>query len=275
MPSGQTWAKQEVSMNHAADRRTALQTFGVALAAGAVSVLSSRADAAVETNDQLPHGATALAELTKRLAAAPRRRDYKTVPMIANSQDQWDHEALSEIFAYKPATKQAWDNTDLAGGWLNVMRNSLNSQIWSFDHPNFLVVSATHGPAHLALYDQASWDKYGLAKIAGGSFEKNSLIIERTASADPKNYEDPEGMYSPEGNTIPTLQRRGVVFIACHNAIWEMGSKLHKAGVNPDKVSVDAIAADLTNHLIPGVVLSPGAVATLAQLQQNGFHYAR
>ena len=51
--------------------------------------------------------------------------------------------------------------------------------------------------------------------------------------------------------------------------------KLHSTGANPDKAMVDVIAAELTNHLIPGVVLVPGAVATLPELQQAGFHYAR
>jgi hypothetical protein len=264
-------------MSLATDRRTALQTLGVALAAGAIGALSTKADAASEANDQfVPHGATALADLAKRLAAAPRRRDFKTVPMILNNPDQWDHEALSEVLAYKPTTKQAWDNTDIGGPWLNVMRNSLNAQIWSFNHPNFLVVSGTHGTAHFALYDQSIWDKYGLAKLAGGGFEKNGLIIERSGTpADPENYEDPDGAFSAEYNSIPMLQRRGVVFMSCHNAIWEHASKLHKAGANPDKAPVDVIAAELTNHLIPGAVLTPGIVATLAELQQNGFTYVR
>jgi len=59
----------------------------------------------------------------------------------------------------------SWDNTDLAGPWLNGMRNSLNSQIWSFKEPNFLRVSVTYGSAHLALYDQDTWDKYQVTKI--------------------------------------------------------------------------------------------------------------
>jgi hypothetical protein len=36
--------------------------------------------------------------------------------MILNNPDQWDSEALSEVLAYRPVTKQAWDNTDIAGG---------------------------------------------------------------------------------------------------------------------------------------------------------------
>lgn len=31
-----------------------------------------------------------------------------------------------------------------------------------------------------------------------------------------------------------TLQRRGAVFIACHNQVWEMSGALMKASVNPD-----------------------------------------
>jgi len=33
--------------------------------------------------------------------------------------------------------------------------------------------------------------------------------------------------------TIPALQSRGVVFMSCHNAIWEVTGKLLAKGVNP------------------------------------------
>jgi hypothetical protein len=268
--------KKEDFMTDTTNRRTALRTFGVALAAGLVA---SNAQAAQSQSDLLvPNGAAALTDLMKRISAAPRRRDFKTVPMILNNPEQWDQEALSEILAYKPDTKQAWDNTDIGGPWLSVMRNSLNAQIWSFGHPDFLVVSATHGSAQLALYDQAMWDKYGLAKLAGKGFEANTntLIVEHAAAkADPQNYEDPQGVYSPANNSIPALQKRGAVFLSCHNAIWEQAAKLIDADANPDKLSIEALAAELTNHLAPEVVLTPGAVATLPELQRAGFAYAR
>ena len=65
------------------------------------------------------------------------------------------------------------------------------------------------------------------------------------------------------------------MFLSCHNSLWELAAKLAAAGTNPDKLSVDALAADLTNHLVPDVVLMPGAVATLPELQRAGFAYAR
>ncbi|MDR3535457.1 MAG: transcriptional initiation protein Tat [Acetobacteraceae bacterium] len=258
-------------------RRTTLQAFGVALAAQAITLAGagSVAEAAVAST-LTPPGAEQLNALMARLAKAPRRRDFKTTPMILTSPDQWDHAALSEVLAYRPVPKQVWDNTDIAGPWLNLMRNALNAQIWSFRHPDFLAVSATHGSAQLALYDQAMWDKYQLTRLAGDRFKTNTLIEEpKAGAADPKNVEDPAGAFSPADNAIPALMRRGVVFMSCHNAIWEQAEALLKAGVNPDTLSHEALAAELTNHLLPGVVLIPGAVGTLPELQQAGFHYAK
>jgi intracellular sulfur oxidation DsrE/DsrF family protein len=247
---------------------------GIATAAGMAALkpdVARAADAAM----LMPPGAARLKDLTDHLARAAHPRDFKTVPMILTDGNQWDHEALTALIACKATPRQVWDNTDIAGPWLNGMRNALNTQIWSFKHPEALVVSATHGPAHLALYDQATWDKYQLAKIAGAGFDTNTLILEKKAgSADPANFEDPAGVFSPQDNAIPALMRRGVVFLGCHNAIWELASKL-KDSTNPDGLALEALAAELTNHLIPGVVLTPGVVATIAELQQAGFTYVR
>jgi hypothetical protein len=267
-----------IAMTIMTGRRAALQTFGLGVAAGTIGVaIAAPTNArAAQSAALTPSDAGQLNALMKRLADAPRRRDFKTVPMILTNPEQWDHEALSEVLAYAPAHKQVWDNTEIAGPWLNLMRNALNAQIWSFKHPDFLAVSATHGSANVALYDQAMWDKYQLAKLTGGKLKANTLIEQQKAeSADAANVEDPAGAFSPADNSIPALMRRGVVFMSCHNAIWEQSAALIKAGVNPDKLSHEALAAELTNHLIAGVVVIPGAVGTLPELQQVGFHYAK
>jgi intracellular sulfur oxidation DsrE/DsrF family protein len=259
-------------------RRGVLRTFALTAATGAIGLASAgaRPAAAAVESALTPPGATHLDALMKRLAQAPRRRDFKTVPMILNNPEQWDHEALTEVLCYTPVPKQAWDSTAIGIPWLSLIRNTLNTEIWSFKHPDFLAVSVTHGTAHLALYDQAMWDRYQLTRLAGDKFKTNTLIIEqKAAAADPANYEDPTGAFSGEDNSIPALMRRGVVFMCCHNAIWEQAATLIKAGVNPDKLSHAALAAELTNHLVKGVVLIPGAGATLLELQQVGFHYAQ
>jgi hypothetical protein len=258
-------------------RRAALQAIGLGMVAGTIglAITGSGSARAAVTQALTTKGAGELDALMERLAKAPRRRDFKTVPMILTSPEQWDHAALLEVLAYKPVPKQAWDNTDIAGGWLDFMRNALNTQIWAFKHPNFFAVSVTHGTAQLALYDQAMWDKYQLTKLAGGKFRSNTLAGDREAeSADPANFEDPAGVFSPADNSIPALMRRGVVFLACHNAIWGHAAALIKAEVNPDKLSHEAVAAELTNHLIPGVIVDPGAGGTMPELQRSGFHYA-
>ena len=247
---------------------------GIAASAGGLAALHGRVANAAEAS-LLPPGAKSLEELTARLSRTPRRRDFKTVPMILNDPEQWDHAALSAVIAYRGAPKQVWDNTEISSPWLNLMRNALNTQVWSFRHPDFIVVSATHGTAHLALFEPAMWEKYRLATLAGGKFQSNTLLaVQKGAAADPKDYENPEGAFSSYANSIPALQRRGVVFLACHNAIWELAEKLIAADVNPDGLLHEALAAELTNHLIAGAVLTPGMVGTIPELQQGGFNYA-
>ena len=255
-------------------RRSALLSMGLGLAAGASGLATAASAAETMT---LPDGANTLADLAARLAKAPRRRDFKTVPMILTSPDTWDHEALSEVLAYRGGPKQVFDNVDVAGPWLNLMRNATNAQVFAFRHPDFLCVSATHGPAHLALLDQAMWDKYQLAKLA--KIDRNTFIVEQKAAeaaeADAKDFENPDGVFSGHNNSIPALQRRGLVFMGCHNSIWEVTEKLMAASANPDKLSHEAMAAELTNHLVPGVVLTPGMVGTLPELAAAGFSFAK
>jgi hypothetical protein len=253
-------------------RRGAIVGFG-ALADGAAALASTPSRAA-QAERIIPPGAQGLSDLMEKLRRASRRRDFKTVPMILQHPDFWDDEALREIATYRGTRKQVWNNTNLAGPWLNLMRNSINAQIFSFGHKDFLAVSATHGTAHLALFEQTMWDKYDLATLAGAKFKTNTVAMPKPVATAFAQSEDPGSVFGPDGDTIPALQAPGVVFLACHNAIWELTAKLIAAGNNPDHLSHGALAAELTNHLVDGVVLTPGIAATIPELQQAGFHYA-
>jgi len=219
------------------------------LTAGIAALAASPAAAAAG-------GAATLGELQGRLAKLPVRRDFKTVPLVLESTDTWDDAAIREVAAYRGGPRQVWDNKDLASGWTGFMRNALNGQTLSYKNRDFLTVSMTRGDAQLALFDQSSWDKYGLAKLTGGTFAGNSLIMAGAGDA-----QDP---------AIPVLMKRGVIFMACHNAIWAAAGRAIAAGA---KGPQDEVAADMTNHLLPGVILTPGALATLPILQQAGFQY--
>jgi hypothetical protein len=257
------------------NRRAALMGFGVAAAGLALSAGGANAEMTSAHAALLPAGAQKLRSLSARVAAAPRRRDFRTVPMILEDPMLWDHEVITELLAYAGDPKQIWDNTELTGSWLNGMRNALNAQIWSFKHPDFLIVSATHGPAQLPLLDQAMWEKYRLAKLTGGAYAANTLLESNPAIEADRNLQSETGAYSASDNSIAALMDRGVVFMACHLALWELSAKLIKEGVNPDHLSPGAMVAEMTNHLAPSVVLTPGMVATIPEFQQAGYRYIK
>jgi hypothetical protein len=266
--------------NHGLSRRGCLQV--LALTGSSVllnaRVLADQNLAAGGDNDCVLEQSAAtgkLHALIDQLIKAPRRRDFKTVPMILDTPDLWDSEALETIIGYPGSAKQVWDNSEIGGPWLNLMRNSVNTQVFSFRNSDFLEVSGTHGSAQLALYDEEMWDKYQLARMAGGNFRTNSLIEPRDVCTHNAEREHAGSMFGPAGNNVLALQLRGVVFMACHNAIWEHSATLLEKGINPDKLSHEAIAAELTNHLVSGVILTPGMAGTLPLLQRVGFCYAK
>src|SRR5260370_1897148 len=109
-PRYSSLGKQEMTaMKMTTGRRSVLGTFALTMASGVIGLASAAAKpaAAAVESALTPPGATHLDALKKRLAQMPRRRDFKTVPMILNHQEQWDHEALTEVLSYMPAPKQA------------------------------------------------------------------------------------------------------------------------------------------------------------------------
>ncbi len=118
------------------------------LGAAGLTILAAKSAVADTTASRETASGAALQALTKKLDAIPRRCDFKTVLMILTTNDLWDSEALNAVIHYKGTRKQVWDNTDINGPWLNLMRNALNAQVWSWKHPDFLAVSATHSLAH-------------------------------------------------------------------------------------------------------------------------------
>ncbi len=261
-------------MKHAMtiSRRASLAALG---AAAAVSVMRPGIHgAAAASTDYMQPDAGRLRALAQQLAAIPRRRDDKALPMVLTKPEQWDSTALDVVIAYD-GPRQLFDTTKLAGGWINQVRNTLNTQVFSLQRPNFLCAAAPHGGAALALFTQAAWDKYRLAQRTDGAFRQNNFLGDPDFPA--SDVGDPtgsRGFYSAAGNFVPTLQKRGVVFLGCHNAIWELAADLLDANVNPDRLSHEQLAADLTNNLVPGVISTPGNDAIIGKLQESGFVYS-
>jgi intracellular sulfur oxidation DsrE/DsrF family protein len=194
--------------------------------------------------------------------------------LIVTDTADWDHEAATEVLAYKYEYTQAWDNADLAGPWLGLMREAMNGQTFMERRTDFLAVSATHGLAHLALFSQSMWDKYALAGLTGGKASSNTFITEAPGVSQTDDLQKLAGFYGPANNNIVSLQKRGAVFIACHDSIHAIARMVHGKSAFAG-VAADEIAADLTNNLIPGAVLVPSVVAFLVDLQHSHFTYVK
>jgi hypothetical protein len=246
---------------------------GLAAAIAALGIRGAAAAATQTPPSLIPRDAVALAALTAELARAPRRRAFKTVPMILTRDDQWDSEAFSALLAYRGGPRQLWHNRKLDGGWLDYMDNAITAEVFSFHHLDFLAVSATHGTTGLALFDQAAWDKYKIASIAPGKIARNTFIVDTGNGGDPADIQKLDGVYGGDAVSIPYLMRRGAVFLMCHHAIWEFAKTLHANGPNPDKLSIEDLAADLTNHVPLQAIVVPGLVAAIAELETAGYTY--
>jgi intracellular sulfur oxidation DsrE/DsrF family protein len=231
------------------------------------------ASAASSVKSERPSSA-ALDTLKKQMAAAPRRRRFSAVPFMVTRKDQWDHEAADLVLAYRNRSLQVWETTEIGAPWLNLMREAVNGQVFSHGNPGFLAVAAVHGTAHLALFDQQAWDQYGLATLSGGAATRNTYVAVKAGTSASDDLQNLAGYYGPENSNITTLQERGMVFVACHDSIHAISRNLCHLGRGGARTP-DELAADLTNHLIPGAVLVPSVVAFLIELQRAGFTYAK
>jgi intracellular sulfur oxidation DsrE/DsrF family protein len=254
-----------------ATRRGALQALGQAtLALSLTDAFAAQAKADVAP--ALPSQG-ALSSLNHSLTELPRRRDFLTVPPILTEKRSWDHDAADALLSYT-GPRQMWEATELTGPWLVLMREAVNSQVFAFGHKDFLAVAAVHGTAHLALFDQPAWDKYEFSSKTDGKFASNTLIVEQRGVSPGDDIQSLNGFYGPNNSNIVTLQRRGMVFVACHDSIHAIASGLSAAHKSLS-ASADEIAADLTNSLVPGAVLVPSVVAYIAELQRAGYSYAK
>ncbi|GAB7523142.1 thiosulfate dehydrogenase [Paraburkholderia sp. 2C] len=261
--------------SYSTTRRQGLRAIGLgtvlltALSSGRIA--AARESGASDSASAIPGGAATLQELARTLARAPRHRQFESVPFMLTDQHMWDKQAADALLGYQYTFRQMWDVADLAGPWPGLMREAMNAQVFANGRRDFLAVSATHGLAHLALFPQSMWDRYDLAKLAGPYFTRNTLILEKDGASPDDALQNLAGFYGPQNNNITSLQRRGAVFVACHDSIHAISRTLAQSSSSR---CADDIAADLTNNLIPGAVLVPSVVAFMVDLQKKGFTFA-
>jgi intracellular sulfur oxidation DsrE/DsrF family protein len=191
-----------------------------------------------------------------------------------------DFDAASfEAAVARPARiRQLYEAVAFRPGVLNSVRNSFNGLQFGFGYARgeIAIVLAAHGPSAVYGYSDELWAKYRLGEFfkladAAGAPIASNTFLRRRASIDPgADPDDAAGMY--QDNSIEMLQHRGLAVLTCHTAVEEQARSLVKGGFAPAGATAGDVADDLLTHLIPGAIVVPAMVATIAVLQAK-HHY--
>jgi len=120
----------------------------------------------------------------------------------------------------------------------------------------------------LGLQDE-TWEKYRLGAALNLTDPTTSAPLIRNWFAHPRAG-DPVADGEP-GTSMEALQRRGVVFALCNNALKRWSARLEKGG----KGAAAEIHADLVAHALLGVIVVPDVLVIMTKAHERGFAYVR
>ncbi len=187
----------------------------------------------------------------------------------------FDAPAFDRLVGRRAQLRQVWDNAAFKPAVLNNIKNALNGLIFGFGYaPESLTLAlVNHSGSAAYTYDDSIWAKYRIGDFLqrqGASVEglKKNVFYPSASHAQPNSDpNDEQGFY--QDISIETLQRRGVILLTCHTAVEEQARALVRQGHVPTGISPFEVADDILMHLIPGAIVVPSGVATIAVLQQR------
>jgi intracellular sulfur oxidation DsrE/DsrF family protein len=157
-------------------------------------------------------------------------------------------------------------------------RNGINAAVFSYGVPEdqIQVVVAAYASASAATYDDFIWAKYRLGEAMGVKDPATGQPAARNIwypSANPRPATRPSARTDPyyADTSMEGLQRRGVLFITCHQSVHALAGAAFAGGRNPDNLTADQITEEIGAHLVPGAIMTPGAVLELVRLQDKGY----
>jgi intracellular sulfur oxidation DsrE/DsrF family protein len=118
----------------------------------------------------------------------------------------------------------------------------------------------------LGLQD-AMWEKYRLGAAINLTDPSTNAPLVRNWFAHPQ----PGDQMATPTSSIEALQRSGVVFTLCNNALQRWSGLLEKQGLG----TAADIHADLVAHALPGVIVVPNVLITMTKAHERGFGYTR
>ena len=199
--------------------------------------------------------------------------------LVARKAD-FDWATFERLVATPSDIRLVWEAFVFRPVVFNNLKNALNGLEFGYGFPTDRVklVFAPHGPSNAYNYDDHVWTKYRIGDVLdlrdakGERIAANPLL---TPAALPSGAPDPDaedGYF--QDKSIPALQNRGVVFLACCTAVQEQARLIKAGGFADAAMSAIDISDDILAHLVTGAHLVPSMVATVAVLQQKyGYSY--
>jgi hypothetical protein len=191
---------------------------------------------------------------------------------------EFDERRFAEIVGRPAAIRQLYEAVAFAPAVLGSIKNSFNGLQFGFGFPpgQIAIALAGHGPSSAYAYGDRIWGTYRIGEFlkiddaAGRPMTSNAFVAPHAPFDVAANPDDDAGMY--QDASIGMLQRRGLIVLTCHTAVEEQSRAIVEKGFAPAGASAGDVAADILTHLIPGAVVVPSMVATIAVLQSR-YHY--
>ncbi|MEO9170982.1 MAG: hypothetical protein ABI282_07050 [Candidatus Baltobacteraceae bacterium] len=221
---------------------------------------------------------SASATLVASGVAAPALAAVPGGTSFVETKAEFDIAAFTKLLGRPAEIRQVFEQVSFQPGLLNNVKNALNGLQFGFGYPAKTIAAAIagHGAAASFGFSDYVWEKYrigdfiGAKDASGASLTSNVYLKSSThfdTSSDPN---DETSMYQEK--SIEMLQKRGVVMLTCHTAVEEQAKNLVRKGFAPAGMTASDVASDILTHLIPGAVVVPSMVATVAVLQAR-FRY--
>jgi intracellular sulfur oxidation DsrE/DsrF family protein len=198
---------------------------------------------------------------------------------LVERRADFDERSFAAVVGRPARIRQLYEAVAFEPAVLGSIKNSFNGLQFGFGYPagTIVIALAGHGPSAAYGYGDYIWRKYRLGEFmklrdSAGQPLVTNVYLDAHAPFDPQaDPDDDAGMY--QDTSIAMLQRRGLTVLTCHTAVEEQARSIVKRGFAPAGMTADDVAGDILTHLIPGALVVPSMVATIAVLQSS-YRYA-
>jgi hypothetical protein len=210
------------------------------------------------------------------LAASSGVAAAQTVPggtQFVERKADFDEAGFAKVVGRDAQIRQLYEAVAFKPTIWNNVKNSFNGLQFGFGYAadKIAIAFASHGPSASYGYTDYVWKKYripeyfGLTDATGAPVASNVYLAKRAAIDPQASPDDDKGMY--QDTSIEMLQQRGLMYLNCHTATEEQARGIVKKGLAPSGMIAANVADDILTHLIPGAIVVPSMVATVAVLQ--------